>query len=81
MGISDWIGTVGVLLILLAYFCNTFRLLSSQSRLFFSLNAVGASLACMASFMIAYWPFVVLEGTWAVVSLIGLIRVSSSNRR
>ncbi len=80
MSTSDWIGTVGVFFILLAYFCNTFRWLSSQSRLFFALNALGASMACLASFLIAYWPFVILEGIWTIVSVIGLIRVSWSNR-
>lgn len=81
MTTSDWIGTVGVSLILLAYFCNTFRWLSSQSRLFYAMNAIGASMACLASFMITYWPFVILEATWTIVSVIGLIRVSQSNRR
>jgi hypothetical protein len=81
MNTSDWVGSAGVFLILLAYFCHTFRWLSSQSRLFFMMNTIGASMACLASFMIFYWPFVILEATWAIVSLIGLIRVSQSNRR
>lgn len=80
MNTSDWVGTIGVSLILLAYFCNTFRWLSSQSRLFYAINAIGACLACVASFMILYWPFVILEGTWMIVSLLGLIRVSQPNR-
>ena len=80
MNTSDWVGTVGVSLILLAYFCNTFRWLSSQSRLFYAINAIGASLACLASFLILYWPFVILEATWTIVSVIGLIRVSQPNR-
>lgn len=80
MTTTDWIGSAGVFLILLAYFCNTFRWLSSRSRLFFALNTIGASMACLASFLIGYWPFVVLEGTWALVSLIGLVKVSWPQR-
>ena len=71
---TDWIGSIGVFLILLAYFCSTFKFISSQSALFFALNTIGAGLSCYASYLIAYWPFVVLEGTWTVVSLIGWIK-------
>jgi len=74
MSVSDWIGAVGVLLTLLAYFCSTFNLLSSQSRTFFALNTIGAAMTCSASFLIKYWPFFVLEGTWTIVSLIGWIK-------
>ena len=74
MTTSDWIGTIGVSLILAAFFCSTFKLLSPQGRKFFFLNTVGAGLACYASYLIDYWPFVILEGTWMIVSLIGLIR-------
>ena len=74
MSYKDWIGTIGVGLILIAYFCTTFKLISGDSKLFFTLNIMGASLACYASYLISYWPFVILEGTWTIVSLIGLIK-------
>jgi hypothetical protein len=74
MNNTDIIGTVGVGLILLAYFCNTFGWISGKSKLFFLLNIVGAGLACYASWLIDYWPFVILEGTWFVVSFIGFFR-------
>ena len=74
MTFADIIGTVGVGLILLAYFCNTFGQIKKDGKLFFVLNIVGAGLACYASVLIHFWPFVILEGTWALVSLVGLIR-------
>jgi hypothetical protein len=74
MEFNDLIGTIGVGMILLAYFLSTFKLLSSTSTLFFLLNIVGAGLACYASWLIKYWPFVILEGVWCLVSLIGLMR-------
>jgi hypothetical protein len=76
MSYNDIIGTVGVGLILLAYFCNTFGWLTGKSKLFFLLNIVGAGLACYASWLINYWPFVILEGTWLLVSLAGLVKNS-----
>ena len=76
MNLNDWVGTIGVGLILFAYFAGTFNLISGKGRVFFILNAIGAGLACYASYLIAYLPFVILEGTWMLVSLIGLIKTS-----
>ncbi len=74
MNYNDIIGTIGVGLILLAYLLQTFGLINAKSKLFFLLNIVGAGLACYASYLINYWPFVVLEGTWFLVSVIGFVR-------
>lgn len=74
MNYTDWIGTIGVSLILIAYFCGTFKFISNQGRLFFLLNTVGAGLACYASYLILYWPFIILEGTWFLVSVVGLLK-------
>ena len=78
MNTTDWIGTAGVGLILLAYFFSTFGWLRSTTRTFFLLNCLGAGLACYASYLIHYWPFVVLEGTWFLVSLIGFFKTSKT---
>jgi hypothetical protein len=74
MNMTDIIGTIGVGLILVAYFLHIFNLLSKDNKLFFLLNIAGAGLACYASWMIDYWPFIILEGTWFLVSVIGLIK-------
>lgn len=75
MNQTDIVGAVGVGLILLAFFCSTFGWIDGKSRLFFLLNLIGAGLACYASYLIRYWPFVILEGTWFLVSFIGLVKV------
>ena len=74
MSYNDIIGVLGVALILLAYFAAAFNWISGKSSLYFILNTVGAALACYASWLISYWPFVILEGTWFLVSLIALVR-------
>lgn len=71
------IGTIGVGLILLAYFLNTFLFITKDGRLFFIMNIVGAALACYASVLINYVPFIVLEGVWCFVSIAGFIKVVS----
>jgi hypothetical protein len=75
MQYNDIIGSIGVGLILLAYFLNTFALIPKEGYLFFVMNIVGAGLACYASYLIGYLPFIILEGTWTLVSFLGLLRL------
>ncbi|KOY86376.1 hypothetical protein AD998_09660 [bacterium 336/3] len=74
MSYNDIIGTIGVGLILIAYFLNTFSLIQKDGNLFFLMNIVGAGLACYASFLIHYVPFIILEGVWCLVSCMGLAK-------
>jgi hypothetical protein len=74
MSNSEIIGTIGVGLILVTYFCNVFGWLNGKSKTFFLLNFIGAGLACYASWLINYTPFIILEGVWALVSLAGLVK-------
>jgi len=66
------IGFVGVTLLLVAFFLNLLRLLKAESNAYLALNLVGASLACASSYLIDFLPFVLLEGTWAVVAGVAL---------
>lgn len=71
---NDIIGTIGVGIILIAYFLNNFSFIQRNGNVYFILNVIGASIACYASYLIDYIPFVVLEATWAIISLIGLLQ-------
>ncbi|WP_456422954.1 CBU_0592 family membrane protein [Lutibacter sp.] len=73
MNTIDWLGFVGVFLILLAYILNVTNKVTSKSLLFISLNLVGASIACLASILLNYIPFVILEGIWALISFFSFI--------
>lgn len=74
MGYNDIIGTVGVGLILMAFFLSTAKLMESNGKSYYVINVIGAALACYASLLIDYWPFVILEGTWTLVSIYGLMK-------
>lgn len=74
MTTSNIIASLGVALLLVAYFLNLFQLLPQESRAYGFLNVFGAGLACSASLMIGFIPFVILEGIWAIVALIGMFR-------
>lgn len=71
---NDIIGTIGVGIILIAYFLNIFSLIPKDGKLYFLLNIVGASIACYASILINYMPFIILEATWAFVSVMALLK-------
>lgn len=72
MTIIDWLGAIGVFQILLAYFLNVIGKISTNELSFILLNLVGATMACIASILLNYWPFIILEGVWAMVSLFSL---------
>jgi hypothetical protein len=42
--------------------------------IFILLNLIGASMACLASILLNYWPFIILEAVWALVSLFALLK-------
>lgn len=75
MAFNDVIGTIGVGLILLAYFFNIKAIIPKDGILYFSLNIIGAGLACYASALINYIPFIILEATWVLVSMWALVSV------
>jgi hypothetical protein len=77
MSFDETVGTIGVALILIAYFSNIFSLITKEGRLFFLLNMAGSALACYASWLISYWPFVILEAIWCLVSIIGFLKLKS----
>ena len=74
MNFIDWIGFLGVFQILLAYILNVSGRTSNKSLIFIMLNFTGASMACLASILLNYWPFIILEAVWALVSLYSLYR-------
>ena len=71
--INDWIGSIGVAILLLAFLLNLAGKMSGEGLLYILLNIIGAGLACLASWRINYMPFVILEATWTFVSFIALI--------
>lgn len=72
---STLIGSAGVALLLIAFFLNLIKRLPQDSVAYTLLNLVGAALAGYASWLIGFIPFVVLEGTWAVVAAVALVRI------
>jgi hypothetical protein len=72
-GANDYIGFAGVFILLIAFLLNLSGKITKDGLSYILMNGLGASLACLASWLIHYIPFVILEGMWTVVSLIALV--------
>lgn len=68
METSDIIGSIGVMLMLVPFILNIADVLPNDSPFYIVSNLVGITLACTASVMINYLPFVMLEGIWSLIS-------------
>jgi hypothetical protein len=71
---ANIIGTIGVALLLAAFVLNLLNVLRPDGFVYSVLNLVGAGLACYASWVIDFIPFVVLEGAWAAAAAFALVR-------
>ena len=74
MTYNDIIGTIGVGVILFAYFLNTMKYIPVNGKLYYVMNSIGGALSCYAALLIVFWPFVILEAVWTFVSIYGLIK-------
>ncbi len=74
MTTTDWIGFIGVAILLIAFFLNLRNVIKKESIPYLMLNLIGAGIACYASILLAFWPFIILEGCWSLVSAYGLIK-------
>ncbi len=78
MSFAEILGTAGVSMILVGFSLNLFGLMQRSSYKYVLLNLVGGALACTASILIEFFPFVILEGTWTVVAVVGLANLLRS---
>jgi hypothetical protein len=75
MASTDWIGFIGVSILLAAYFLNLLNIIKTDSFRYLFLNILGAGIACFASILLNYLPFIILEGCWTLVSAFGLVKL------
>lgn len=68
MEFTDIIGSIGVMLMLTGFLLNIMDKLDNDNIFYILLNFIGGIMACIASCLIDYTPFIILEGTWSIVS-------------
>jgi hypothetical protein len=74
MTATDSIGFIGVTILLIAYFLNLTNKIEKDYISYLVMNFIGAGLACLASVLMKYWPFIILEGSWTMVSAFGILK-------
>jgi len=67
---------VGSLLILVPFGLSQMGRLNSRARSYLLLNLTGSLALAGDAAATAQWGFLLLEGAWAIVSAIGLLRAS-----
>jgi len=77
---NDLIGFIGVAILLLAFLLNLLGKVSKDGLTYILMNALGGGLSCLASYLINYLPFVILEGTWMLVSILALVKMLSKRK-
>lgn len=75
MKASDIIASVGVIILLIAFLLNLYKKLPAQSSYYKLMNFFGAGLNAYASYLVSFYPFIVLEVIWALVALLSLFNV------
>jgi hypothetical protein len=70
---TDWIGSIGVTILLIAFLLNLADKIKKESLSYLLMNVLGAGTACFASILLNYLPFIILEGSWTLVSGVGLV--------
>ena len=70
---------VGALLILIGYAGQQFNWMDARKATYNILNGVGSAILAYIAFHPFQIGFVLLEGTWAVISVVALLRAGSAN--
>jgi hypothetical protein len=71
---TDLLGVTGIFMILLAYFLNVTGNMETKLLWFIVLHLVGVSLACAASILRYYLPFIMLKEVRALISFFSFAR-------
>jgi membrane-bound ClpP family serine protease len=79
--ISDAVGIMGVIILLIAYYLLSINKMSSQSTTYQLCNLIGAILITYS--LMFHWntASVLIETAWVIISLIGLYRIRKTYRK
>lgn len=81
MTFSDWIGSIGVAILLIAFVLILTNKISKSGMTYLFMNFIGSLLAGIASYLIHYIPFIILEAAWMLASLFGIWKTYNLEKR
>ncbi len=64
----------GAILILGAFLLSQMNVLDNRSKIYLTLNLVGSAVLAWLAYADDDWGFLLLEGVWALVSAVSLVR-------
>lgn len=76
---GELLGSLGVTLLLIAFGMTLLKKWQQESLPYILLNITGAALACASSVLIHFIPFIILEATWTLVSVVALVKYVRRN--
>lgn len=77
---GDWIGSLGVAILLIAFILILSNKISKNGMLYLVMNFIGSGLAAIASYLIDYTPFIILEVSWMLASVFGMWQNYKANK-
>jgi hypothetical protein len=80
-GLHDFVGNIGVLLVLLAYLLLQVEKLSLNSLMYSLLNLVGSLLIMVSLFFNFNLSSFIIEVAWLLISIYGLVRLMRRGTR
>jgi hypothetical protein len=66
---------VGSLAVLLGFALSQWGLMNQKSLSYLLVNAIGSGLLAIDAVVEDQWGFLLLEGCWAIVSMISLVKI------
>lgn len=78
--VANSVASVGVFILLFAYFMQLAKVISTEGMFYLGLNVVGGAIAATSSYFLNVTAFVVLEGTWSLMALYFLVKLSSKKK-
>lgn len=74
MNTANWIATIGVGILLVAFLLNIVGKLKTTDKLYSLLNLTGGILSAYASWLASFYPFVILNIIWSITALYFLLK-------
>lgn len=80
-GYSDFIGIVGVILVLIAYYLLNTHKITAHNIYYQIFNLLGSFLILVSLFYAWNLSAVLIEVAWMIISLIGIVRIIKENKK
>lgn len=76
-----FIQIIGSSLVLLAFILSQYQVIDTKGKRYLWLNFLGSTILAVDALVLNQWGFLALEGVWAIVSLLSLIKLAINSKR